>query len=265
MKLGRITLIVLATVVLTTLGVGAADTWRGASGSLLAQLMGVQPATGCPVGMTTFTTAQTFSCIDTYEVSPGETCTVRDITSADGTAQDITDPDCKPVSLSGMMPWRFVTRAQAMTVCAKAGKRLPTAREWYEAGLGTETANCNVHGGGVVSTGKYQTCVAASGIHDVVGNLWEWVSDDVINGQYQGRTLPPSGYIVQTDNGGVATVTSQTSASSTGGYLWSDVGGSFGFLRGGFYGSESDAGLVTLQAATSPNFSGVAVGFRCVQ
>jgi hypothetical protein len=265
MRIARTLFIVFVTLLVTTLGVGASDVWQGASNSLLAQLLGKDQPTGCPSGMSPLATSLTFSCIDTYEASPGNACVVRDVTSAEGTMGNIADTACVPVSVVGSIPWRFITRAEAMTACAKAGKRLPTALEWYHASLGTNAATCNIQGGTVFATGAKNACRAASGIYDSVGNLWEWVSDDVMQGAYQNRPLPKSGYVVQVDTGGVATVTSEQSASSTSGYLWSEREGAFGMLRGGFYASASDADVVTLQAATTPNFSGAAIGFRCVQ
>jgi formylglycine-generating enzyme required for sulfatase activity len=231
---------------------------------LLGQLIGAKDPSACPVGMIKIATARTFSCVDEYEASPAQTCTIHELTSAEGTISDVSDTDCTAVSEPEVQPWRFVTREQAMTMCAKSGKRLPNAAEWYEASLGTRIDHCNVRSGNVKNTGNDDICSAASGVKDAVGNVWEWVSDDVINGQYNGRTLPDAGYVVQVDNGGVATVTSQNSASSSEGYLWSDSNGSFGMMRGGFYSSQSDAGIYTVQAATAPNFSGAAIGFRCV-
>jgi hypothetical protein len=264
MKFGRIVLVVLATVLLTTLGVGAADTWHGGSNSLLGQLIGATDPSACPSGMVKIETARTFSCVDIYEASPAENCLIHEPTSAEGTISDVADPDCKPVTTAEVKPWRFITREQAMTMCAKAGKRLPNAAEWYEASLGTRIDHCNVRSGNVKNTGNDDICSAASGVKDAVGNVWEWVSDDVLSGQYNGRVLPEAGYVVQVDNGGVATVTSQNSASTTEGYLWSDTNGSYGMMRGGFYSSQSDAGIYTVHAATTPNFSGAAIGFRCV-
>ena len=265
MRIARIFFIVSATLLVTTLGVGASDVWQGAGNSLLAQLIGKNDPSGCPSGMSPFATSLTFSCIDTYEASPDTACIAGDVTSADGTVSNLADTDCLPTSVPGGMPWRFVTRAEAMTACAKAGKRLPTAVEWYHASLGTNATACNIQGGAVFVSGTKKDCRAASGIYDSVGNLWEWVSDDVMQGTYQNRPLPESGYVVQVDTGGVATVTSELSASSTSGYVWSEREGAFGMLRGGFYASASDADVVTLQAATTPNFTGAAIGFRCVR
>lgn len=264
MKWFRIGGVIFATLVLTTLGVGAADTWRGNSGSLLGQLIGATAKSECPEGMLKVPGGVTFSCVDTYEASAGTGCTSQNPSSEVDTVSNLGSARCTAVSRPDVLPWRFITRAEAMTACTKSGKRLPTAAEWYSVSLGTPAKGCTVATGVVVTTGAAGNCVSAAGIHDTVGSVWEWVSDDVIDGQYQGRRLPAAGYVTQVDSGGVATVTSQNPASSTDGYLWTNQTGAFGLIRGGFYGSQSDAGLSTIQAETSPNFSGTAIGFRCV-
>ncbi len=264
MKTLRIGGIVAATLVLTTLSVGAADTWRGNSGSLLGQLMGASAKSECPEGMVNVPGGVTFSCVDTYEASAGSGCLSQNPASEVDTVSNLGSAKCKAATKAGALPWRYITRAEAMTACTKSGKRLPTAAEWYSVSLGTRTASCAVSSGAVEQTGVRTDCISAAGLYDTVGNVWEWVSDDVIDGVYQGRSLPAAGYVTQVDSGGVATVTSQNPASSTDGYLWTNKTGAFGLIRGGFYGSQSDAGLSTIQAETSPNFSGTAIGFRCV-
>ena len=265
MKWGRIVFIVLGAVVLTSLGVGASDTLQGRGRSLLGQLMGSQTSEGvCPAGMIAVPAALTFTCVDIYEVSASDTCISPDPANEAESVSNIADADCQGESVVGKIPWRFVTRAEATAICTKAGKRLPNAAEWYAVSVGTEVAKCHVSGA-VQKAGNAASCSSAAGIHDAIGNVWEWVSDDVFDGVYNGRTLPAEGFVAQADNAGVAAVTTvKHSASTTEGYFWSNPVGAFGMIRGGFYGSQSDAGMYAIQAATSPNFSGAAIGFRCI-
>jgi formylglycine-generating enzyme required for sulfatase activity len=103
-------------------------------------------------------------------------------------------------------------------------------------------------------------------MYDLIGNAWEWTSEDVIDGMWNGRTLPQSGYVRQVDQSGVAVVSDAVPQEGFyGDYFWSKPTGAFGMMRGGFYGSQSDAGVYTLHAETLPTTAGAAISFRCVQ
>jgi len=159
-----------------------------------------------------------------------------------------------------------MNREQATVMCARSGKRLPTAAEWYQFALGTDIKKCHTAGSDVVGGDMFPDCVSAVQIKNTVGNVWEWVNDDVISGQYLGRQLPETGYVKQVDNGGVATVTVlERESEITGEYFWSKNTGAFAMIRGGYYGSKTDAGVFTVHAQTLPTFFGEAVGFRCLR
>jgi formylglycine-generating enzyme required for sulfatase activity len=161
-----------------------------------------------------------------------------------------------------------VTYHQAKELCAKANKRLPTNAEWYAFALGTPDNGsvCNIATDGLKTEGEEGKCVTPRGVHDAIGNAWEWVDDTVVNGEWRGRALPPSGYVVNADRDGVASITHEVTPNHDlhDDYFWSDTTGEFGMLRGGFYGSGSDAGLYSVQAKTVLSLSGAAIGFRCV-
>ena len=123
------------------------------------------------------------------------------------------------MSAAGAYPQAYISRVEAAEACANAGKRLCSRAEWTRACKGRSWSRypygnegkrgaCNtgkVHllekfygrsrggwtyevfndprldrePGFLAKSGEHQTCGSDEGVFDMVGNLHEWVSDDV--------------------------------------------------------------------------------------
>lgn len=268
MKWGKVILVVFGALIVTALGIDAADTITGSKGTLLSQVITSGGEGRCPEGMSAVENMPTLACVDMYEASTAEKCPAQNPEQMLASIQNIESRDCVPVSKKDATPWRFVTRDQAMQMCARVGKRLPTNEEWYALSLGMASVetSCNVSSKSLVKTGSQDNCVSPHGAYDLVGNVWEWVSDDVINGSYKSSQIPGSGYVAQVDANGMATVVDNNPQELFGkDYFWSRSDGAYGIIRGGYYDSGTDAGVYTVHADTQPTTASIGIGFRCVK
>jgi hypothetical protein len=258
-------LIGLAAVVLSTLGIQASDEMGGISGRMSALLSESVPV--CEEGTTLVLFGTNSVCMDIYEASPNKNCPYGNPQNELETDTNIIKGQCQSASVVGVKPWRFINYTEASQVCARSGKRLPTNEEWYKVSLGlADPEACFTNSGGILNNTGENDCISPVGVHDMVGNVWEWTSDMSKNGIYNEHTLPESGYVTLVDDEGVILKTGPLPNASFGNdYASVSREGTRGFLRGGFYGSGEDGGIFAQNIAAPIDLSTIGVGFRCVR
>lgn len=277
-KIFRQVTIVIVTIVFVTLAIDAVDNKDDISRSIVGGLFKGfnQP---CPDDMVYVGLAEGSFCLDRYEASASDNCPFTDPQNQSQTLVNLDQGNCQPVSDVDSSPWRFISQTQAANACRKAGKRLPTNKEWYEASLGVFDPDINVDG--ILATcqlgrpneqtpaltGQMDTCVSSTGAYDMIGNVWEWIDGTVTEGEYAGRDLPALGYVAGVDSEGIATRTNPDfpDPNYNEDYFWIEPTETRGIFRGGYWGNDSKAGIYGINILAEPSFVGEGVGFRCAK
>ncbi len=265
-KLHKSVLIGIGALALSTVAIQASDMVRGVQGNLSGLI--IESDNVCGVGSVQVLLGSHALCVDVYEASPSLRCPHQTPESQIQTQENANESECYTESKKDAQPWSFVSLTQAQQFCGRTWKRLPTNEEWYKVVSGfTDQSSCVVNSGASQpsKTGSTQ-CVTPSGIYDMVGNAWEWIDEEVSNGMYNNRVLPPSGYVSLVDTDGIVLETSQTGSSEFGNdYALTSQDGVRGVIRGGFYGSKEDAGIFAQNLSVPLDFRATGVGFRCVR
>lgn len=229
----------------------------------------------CPSDMVAVSNPGGEFCIDKYENSAGDKCFFAAPNNQDETAKNLNEMNCRPVSESGNVPWTNISLDQAQFACAKAGKRLASHQEWFEAALGTPDGGSPTRDDCQISknwekqpgsTGSGKNCVSGSGAYDMVGNVWEWVSGLAKDGKIGDHDLPKEGYIRSTNGQGLPLETGdKPDEIYFKDYFWVKNQGTRAIARGGYWDNGQDGGQYSLYVVLQPNTVGQGIGFRCAK
>ncbi len=118
------------------------------------------------------------------------------IAEQNGSNRTWRTPDERGRSLDQRMdhPVVYVHRADALAYARWAGRRLPTRLEWERAMRGVDgqtwpwgeefdVARCNLNSDGTTPVRAYPGGASPTGCRDMVGNVWEWLADELPGGK----------------------------------------------------------------------------------
>jgi formylglycine-generating enzyme required for sulfatase activity len=195
-------------------------------------------------------------CIDTYEVTNARYASCVNENACEPPKSDAsqTRSDYYTSSIYSRFPVVNVTWEQAQTYCEYRGGRLPTEAEWelatrYDAEnddmrtfpWGNQTpdgSRANFSGkniGDTVEVGQHPDGASAFGVHDLSGNVAEWVGDWFGPYDRQSRDNPAG-----------------------------PAEGTLRVIRGGSYADDAEQIRGGFRGSQSPNVESNKIGFRCV-
>jgi formylglycine-generating enzyme required for sulfatase activity len=136
--------------------------------------------------------------LDAFYMDRYEVTTARYATFLKGTSRKAPD-EWEQVELSqhGNRPVVGIDWRDAEAYCRWAGKRLPTEAEWEKASRGPDgrpypwgkdapgslnanfglTSSMSVYSDRLEPVGSFESGKSPYGVHDMAGNVWEWVAD----------------------------------------------------------------------------------------
>jgi len=192
--------------------------------------------------------------IDRYEVT--NALYQRFVAATNHRAPGLANPNVSENLLRDLtgasQPVVGVSWHDADAYCRWAGMRLPTEAEWEKAARGDDgraypwgepwdpsRANSKESGlGRTAPVGSYPSGVSPYGVHDMAGNVWEWVADWYAKDYYtHGPRRNPTG----------------------------PDSGSWKVLRGGSWGYLPSLLKTTSRLSITPDLRNTVVGFRCAR
>ena len=237
------------------------------------------PTTSCPEGMALVSACVNYATIDGYQkdefkvaLDPiGGTGCVQKSFCIDKYEASV-DGDGKALSVAGVKPKVSISQTAAKAACEAGGKRLCYDWEWMAAcnldgeryflieEEDDERYSCNTYNKCSRSncdTGHNAKCKSDAGVHDMIGNVWEWTDELVPNGSWAG------------DDGYVGEILGESKAKYGDDYLYGMGSGGEGnvFLRGGGWyrsaGNSPRPGCFDLDLTLEPSLADSLIGFRC--